>query len=219
MNWKRCFALGVAGILVLGSLTAVQSADEPKKPDEGKKGRFGRGGMSPEVMEKLKLTDEQKKKAEEAIKEIAKAREANDKDAMKAAIGKFRDVLTDDQKKQLDDMRAAGGTPGGRPGFPGKRPEGGTGGGGGLLPPGAREKLKLTPEQDEKLKAIGKEMQEKAMGVLTDEQKKTLEEMKKDRGADQPRRPGAPDKKPGEKKEGATDKPKEKGSDNPFRPN
>jgi Spy/CpxP family protein refolding chaperone len=73
--------------------------------------------LAPAVQDRLKLTDEQKKKLEELQKDVD---------------GKLGKILTDDQKKQLKDMQEAFGRggPGGRPGGPGGRP-GGPGGPGG----------------------------------------------------------------------------------------
>lgn len=82
----------------------------------------GRGGppqpgqiMPMFVQEMLKLTDEQKKEIADIQKDV------------EARIGK---VLTEDQKKQLQEMRARmqqGGRPGGPPGAPGERRPGAPG--------------------------------------------------------------------------------------------
>jgi Spy/CpxP family protein refolding chaperone len=62
--------------------------------------------LAPAVQDRLKLTDEQKKKLEELQKDVD---------------GKLGKILTDDQKKQLKDMQDVFGRggPGGRPGRPG----------------------------------------------------------------------------------------------------
>jgi Spy/CpxP family protein refolding chaperone len=56
------------------------------------------------LQETLKLSDEQKKEFEALQKEV---------DA------RIEKILTDEQKKQLKEMRERGGRPGGRPGRPG----------------------------------------------------------------------------------------------------
>jgi Spy/CpxP family protein refolding chaperone len=76
-------------------------------------GGFAQPGqiLAPFVQDQLKLTADQKKKLEELQKEVD---------------GKLDKILTDDQKKQLKDMRPGpgrGGPPGGGPGGPPERRE------------------------------------------------------------------------------------------------
>lgn len=99
--------------------------------------------------------------------------------------GQFSPILTDEQKKKLEEVRKDAG---GRPAKPGERLGTRKEPGNLLLPPAAQEKLKLSDEQKDKLKQLQKEFEDKATGVLNEEQKKQLEEFKKD----QPRRKKQP---------------------------
>lgn len=132
------------------------------------------------------------------IKEtMDKARQDKDKEAFRQAGEKMREtmdtvhklrkdfagqlsgVLTDEQKNKVEEVHKEGaGRP--NPAKPGERPGTRKNPGNSLLPPGAEEKLQLSGEQKDKLKQLQKEFEDKAAGVLTDEQKKQLEEFKKD---------------------------------------
>jgi membrane-associated protease RseP (regulator of RpoE activity) len=61
-----------------------------------------------------------------------------------------------------------------------------------LLPTDIQGQLKLTPEQKEKLTKLQKETEAKVMELLTDEQKKQLEELKKANGLRRVPQPGQP---------------------------
>jgi Spy/CpxP family protein refolding chaperone len=182
-------------------------------------GLGGGGLLSSEAVEKLKLTAEQKEKytkIEDEFKEkqkgsrekIRDAIQSKDKDKIQEAIqglrtdgemlrsdylAKVEALLTAEQKKTFADVKndqPRRGFGGGIPGLPGGRP-------GSTLPvvPGKvlpnelQEKLKLTDEQKSKVGKLQKELEDKILGVLTDEQKKQYEELKKD-AAQPPRRPG-----------------------------
>jgi Spy/CpxP family protein refolding chaperone len=216
---------GIA-LLALVALTAsLAVADEPKKDDQKKAQPKGRGGqlqpdrilgqfggplLSADGLEKLKLTDEQKKqydKIEAEYKDkqkdlLAKVRESvqggnaqgitealrnlrGDQQKLRNDyLAKVEGTLTDEQKKTFADVKK-------------EQPGRGRGAGGLQLPnlPGrnaptppvgdvlskaAQEKLKLTDEQKKKLDELQKETETKLNSILTDEQKKHLEELKKD---------------------------------------
>jgi Spy/CpxP family protein refolding chaperone len=143
--------------------------DEQKKQLKEPQG-FGPGGFGgpPQagvvlpgpVKDRLKLTDEQKKEADELQKEVD------------ARLDK---LLTDDQKKQLKDpfrgfafMPAPGGFGPGRPGGPAQP--------GQVLPSFAQDRLRLDDDQKKQLAEFQKEIDGKLGKVLTDEQKKELKE-------------------------------------------
>lgn len=176
--------------------------------------------FAPGAVDKLKLSTEQKDKVEKLVKEFeekakdatAKAREAMQKaiqdqnrDAIKTAVTEMREkaekvrddylgkvgaVLTDEQKKTLEEIKkerpqAPQFQPFNRPGQGG---QGGARGTGAVLPAELQEQLKLSTEQKEKIAKLQKEIEGKINEVLNEEQKKKLEELKKG-GAR--RRPGA----------------------------
>ena len=216
---------GIA-LLALVALTAsLAVADEPKKDDQKKAQPKGRGGqlqpdrilgqfggplLSADGLEKLKLTDEQKKqydKIEAEYKDkqkdlLAKVRESvqggnaqgitealrnlrGDQQKLRTDyLAKVEGILTDEQKKTFADVKK-------------EQPGRGRGAGGLQLPnlsgrtaptppvgdvlsKAAQEKLKLTDEQKKKLDELQKETETKLNSILTDEQKKHLEELKKD---------------------------------------
>jgi len=216
---------GIA-LLALVALTAsLAVADEPKKDDQKKAQPKGRGGqlqpdrilgqfggplLSADGLEKLKLTDEQKKqydKIEAEYKDkqkdlLAKVRESvqggnaqgitealrnlrGDQQKLRNDyLAKVEGTLTDEQKKTFADVKK-------------EQPGRGRGAGGLQLPnlsgrtaptppvgdvlsKAAQEKLKLTDEQKKKLDELQKETETKLNSILTDEQKKHLEELKKD---------------------------------------
>src|SRR5262249_14602775 len=116
----------------------------------------------------------------------------------------------------------------GRPGEgPGRRPEGpgrpGEGPGrpgdgpprfqdGSMLPPFAREELKLTGEQQKQLEALEKEPKEKLLRILTPEQVKMLDTIQPPRGG--PGGPGGPREGPGRRPDGG-ERPGRPGEDRP----
>jgi len=216
---------GIA-LLALVALTAsLAVADERKKDDQKKAQPKGRGGqlqpdrilgqfggplLSADGLEKLKLTDEQKKqydKIEAEYKDkqkdlLAKVRESvqggnaqgitealrnlrGDQQKLRNDyLAKVEGTLTDEQKKTFADVKK-------------EQPGRGRGAGGLQLPnlsgrtaptppvgdvlsKAAQEKLKLTDEQKKKLDELQKETETKLNSILTDEQKKHLEELKKD---------------------------------------
>ncbi len=76
-----------------------------------------------------------------------------------------------------------------------------------LLPPHIREQLDLTPEQQKKLAEMEKEAAKKLLDLLTDEQKKRLEEARQRRGPGRPPREGRPDNPPAERKDPQPERP------------
>jgi Arylsulfotransferase (ASST) len=108
---------------------------------------------------RLKLTDEQKKDI------VA---------LQKAVDGRFDNVLTPAQKKQLKSVFAAGGPLQGNPGVvivggpqPGK-----------ILTPAQQDTLKLSPEQKIRMTEIQKEVDAKLETLLTEDQKQQLQAMR-----------------------------------------
>lgn len=96
---------------------------------------------------------------------------------------KLKELLSDEQKKKFEELKKnlpqATGRPFGlfaRPGFPQRAAAPGQ-----LLPPELQERLGLTAEQKEKIANLQKEAETKLRDVLTDEQKKKLDELKEQR--------------------------------------
>ena len=230
MSRLRWLALSVGLCLFLAPLIA-RGADEGKRPERkpppgpGAPGGFGPLLPPPDILEKLKLSEEQKDKVaklqkafEEKNKDaFSKIREGldkarQDKDREKFGElnqsmqklqgefeGQFAGVLNDEQKKQFDEFKRQGPRfgPGGAPGGPGGRPGFGTPPGPMMLPPEIQERLKLSEEQRDKLAKLQKEIEEKINGILTEEQKKQYEEMKKNPPGVRPlERPKPPERKP-----------------------
>jgi Spy/CpxP family protein refolding chaperone len=118
--------------------------------------------LPPFIVQRLKLTDKQKKQLAELQKEVNT---------------KLAKILTAEQLKQLKSMPFGPGRggPGGRGG-----PPGGFGGPprpGQILPPFLMERLKLTAKQKKQLEELQKEVDKKLAKILTDEQKKQLKQM------------------------------------------
>jgi len=182
----------------------------------------GRGGalLGSDALAKLNLTADQKEKyeaisaeyAEKAKENSAKLRDAfKDREKLKENLeamrtesqklrtdylAKVEGLLTSEQKKTFEEVknqqpqRGAPGAPGGfgRPAV-----------GAEFLPAGAQERLKLSDDQKQKVSDLQKEMETKILNVLTEEQRKQYEEMKK--GGGRPGgRPGAPGERGAPKK-------------------
>jgi Spy/CpxP family protein refolding chaperone len=214
MRALRLLSLGTALGALLLAFSPVGLAQDEKRPEgKGQFQGFGRGFglLSPDAVDKLKLTAEQKEKytkIEDEFKDKQKAagekmREAfqgKDREKIQEALqtlrsdgeklrtdylAKVEGILNAEQKKTFEDVKKEQPRGFGRPGAPG----GGFGGarvGGQVLPPAAQESLKLSEEQKKKVESLQKELEDKILGVLTEEQKKQYEELKK--GA-APRRP------------------------------
>ncbi len=140
--------------------------------------------------------------------EVRKAFEDRDREAIRKAMEKMQDiredarklreeyqtraeaVLTDTQKKQLAELRREG-SPRGREGRPPERGQSERPAPGGVSPR-SLEGLGLTDEQKEKIAKLRKEFESKVKEVLTEEQRKKLEELEKSRPGDRegPRRRG-----------------------------
>jgi Spy/CpxP family protein refolding chaperone len=214
---------GLMAIAAVALLTTALLADEPK-PQPNPQGPIelrlqGPGAIQiqprvpfpgleptllpPDAVEKLKLTDEQKKKYEKLSTEyMDKQKAAADKfneavqsgDAQKIRdallngrndmvkmrddyLSKVEALLTDEQKKTFQEIKKA---PVIRP-FPNPRPFGpGQPPVGDVLSKPAQDRLQLTDEQKKKVEALQKEMEKKLGEILTDDQKKVLEEIKKE---------------------------------------
>ncbi len=131
-----------------------------------------------EAMEKAKGDQEALRKAGEQFRELLQGGGK----ARQEAEAQLKEILTKEQAKKYDELKkeyAPPGPGGVGPGFP-------PGPGGGfhfspvmVIPGPLQQMLKVTPEQKEKLDKIQKEAEGKVMEVLTDEQKKQLEELKK----------------------------------------
>ena len=107
--------------------------------------------------------------------------------------GQFAGVLNDDQKTQFEEFKRQGPRPGGPGDRPGFRPPPGPM----VLPPEIQQRLKLSEEQRDKLAKLQKELEEKINGILTEEQKKQYEEMKKNPPGFRPlERPKPPERNP-----------------------
>jgi outer membrane protein assembly factor BamB/Spy/CpxP family protein refolding chaperone len=169
-----------------------------QRPGGRQRGAFGaplQSGqvLSPFSQQMLNLTDDQKKQVAELQKEVD---------------GKLAKILSEEQNKQLKEMRDAGprgfrGGPAGAP--PGAAPgAGGPRGGGGfarpqpgqVLPSFLQDRLNLTADQKKQVEALQKEVDGKLDKILTDEQKKQLKEMREGGGPGRgapgaPGRPGA----------------------------
>jgi hypothetical protein len=113
----------------------------------------------------LKLTDQQKK-------QLAKAEKKVD--------GKLAKLLTEEQKKQLKDMRKGFGGFGGPPQV------------GQILTPFQQARLKLTADQKKQLKKLQKEADDALAETLEDGQKKQLKKMRDAFGRGGPGRFGPP---------------------------
>jgi hypothetical protein len=170
--------------------------------------RRGGGGSPfnlPRILGQLDLTDEQKGKVEQLMKELGEKQETAKKNLEEAVEqarqnqdrGKVRElmqtheremaklyqdlqgavqgVLTEEQKRRFADIQ-------------GRRAEGVPPGVGQMLPPRLQERLGLTPEQREKVAKLQNEMETKLKEILNDEQNRKLDELKRGGAPEQPRR-------------------------------
>lgn len=223
MKTLRLFALGTA-LFAVASYGAAQDA-QPKQKGQFQKGQlqqgFGRGAgalLSADAVEKLKLTADQKDKFDKIAAEFAdkakasgeKIREAfqsQDKDKIREAVqglrtdaeklrtdylGKVEALLTADQKKVLDEVKnqrggfgGPGGAFGGRGGAPGQ-----------VLSPGLQDRLNLSAEQKKKVEDLQKEIDNKINSILTEDQRKQLDELKKGGGRPGGANPGQANPRP-----------------------
>ena len=198
---SRCWlAFGAALTLPMG----IQAADPVQiqvNPVQIQVQPFGRAGgplLTPEAVDKLKLSAEQKEKyakideeykdkqkaAGEKLKEAiqgqdrAKILEAYQNQRTEAeklrndSLKKVEALLGDEQKKTFEEVKKEQPKPAIR--LPGAAP-----GGGQVLPPVIQERLKLSDEQKKKVDDLQKELEAKILGVLTEEQRKQYDELKK----------------------------------------
>ena len=91
-------------------------------------------------------------------------------------------LLSTEQKKTFDEAKSERRPAFGQGNAPGRRPETPAAGGAGVLP--QLERLNLSDEQKDKIAKLRKELESKIKDVLTDDQKKKLDDLSKD----QPRR-------------------------------
>jgi hypothetical protein len=182
------------------ALTTLATAQGP-----GGRGPGGPGGppplgqVMPEfVQDMLKLTDDQKTQVSEL------------QDKVDAKLDK---IFTESQKKQFKALKenpgpggpGGQGGPGGRgPGGPGGRGPGGPGGQAGpggrnaggpppvgqILPDFVQNSLRLTALQRKQVTDMQKDLDTRVAGILTDDQKKQLKEMKDNPGRGGPSGPG-----------------------------
>ena len=93
---KRLTAILTATLLL--AALGVGAQDAPKRERGG--GRpLSMFGLTPQIGEKLKLTDDQKQKAAEVAKKYRPQLE----EIRKQMLEEFRGILNDEQKKTLDD--------------------------------------------------------------------------------------------------------------------
>lgn len=208
-------------MLLVAAFVAMVSY-EPAEAQVPGFGTRSAGLLSTDAVGKLNLTAEQKEKyekisteyAEKSKENSAKARDAfKDKDKFKENLeamrtesqklrtdylAKVEGLLTSEQKKTFEEVKnqqpqRGGFGQGGAGGFGGRPAVGAE-----FLPAGAQERLKLDDAQKQKVADLQKEMESKILNVLTEEQKKQYEEMKKGPGPGG--RPGAPGDKGAPKK-------------------
>jgi Spy/CpxP family protein refolding chaperone len=159
-----------------------------------------------EMQAKLEeLSDKARRGDTEARRQLAEHRREmyqNSQKQRETVEAKLKEILNAEQKKKFAELvRTVPEYPGSSPGRPAGPVPGGFGrsafGGpfqltpGQVLPPMLQDMLKLTPEQKEKVEKLQKETEAKLMELLTQDQKKQLEEFKKRMSA-LPRLPGAP---------------------------
>lgn len=206
MNRIRNVLLGLAVSLAASSWLLAGDEQQPRKRPLAGGDQVGGPLVPKAIEEKLNLSADQKDKIAKIEKEfadktkdtdskikemMAKARQDKDRAAMKKILEQVAEarkvrttyetqvqaLLTPEQKKVLEQASA------GRPGRSG-RPEGGQ-----LLPQLFQGRLDLTAEQKEKLQQLQKEFEGKALQVLTEEQRKKIEEFKARRGPQRKPRP------------------------------
>jgi hypothetical protein len=153
-----------------------QATEWPQDPGAGGFGGFTQPGQvmaSPE-QNRLKLTDEQKK----------------DLAALQATVdGRFDKVLTEAQRKQLKSVFSPPTPP---PPTPSAAAPGGFAQPGKIFSPAQQDTLKLSAEQKKRLEEIQKEIDARLETLLTEEQKRQLQAMRRGpadgRAAGPPRR-------------------------------
>ncbi len=203
----KTFRFALIGTIVLLGASSAFAQRVPAQPVQGRIGLFGDAPLlTPDAVEKLKFTNEQKDKytkidadykakakaAQDAwrtaltgLRDREKFKEAQEKfqtDTKKAredSLAKVEPILSAEQKTVFAQVKTQQPQPGGigvRPGVPGI----GIGGGiGQVLPPAVQTRLQLTDEQKKQIEAIQKDVEAKIMKVLNDEQKKQLDQLKK----------------------------------------
>lgn len=130
-----------------------------------------------EYADKMKGTDSKIKEAlEKAKKDRNRAAYKDVQDQIQTAknqrqefAGKVNSLLNDDQKKIFDDKKEPGAA---------RRPATASGGPVPFLLPQIQDRLELTADQKEKLSALQKEFESNSLKILTDEQRKKVEDFK-----------------------------------------
>jgi Spy/CpxP family protein refolding chaperone len=211
--------LGVLSAVLGGLVQAADDAKARERGKRGQLPGAALDLLPADLDEKLALSTEQKEKLARLREEVRarqkavleklrdamqQARQNKDRDKLREQFQAFRqeaeklrdevqaklkELLSDEQKKKFEELKKslpqAGERPFGRFGFPQRAAPGQ------LLPPELQERLGLTAEQKEKIAKLQQETEAKLRDVLTDEQKKKLDELK-ERGRPRPgqRRPG-----------------------------
>lgn len=205
--------------LVVLALTANQVMAQPAAggaPGQGAPGQGGPGGrggmgmrgMGQDMYDQVGLTDAQKAKMEELRTKFTKDLESATPETRREIFTNMRTemekVLTPEQKKKMDDLRAQRG-----PGFGGP---GGPGAGRGSMFPfqPLLDRIKLTDEQKATVTKLQRDAIEKLFNeirekVLTKEQRTELEKIRAEQPAPGAAQPGAP--KPDAVKPAPADKP------------
>ncbi len=174
--WKT--SLVMMTMLLTGiAMTSAQAQDENRQRGErGDRGERGQRQFDPE----------------QAVERIMRLDENNDGKVSKEEIGEgpmqriFERAdadgdgfLTREELTTMFSQRRGGQQPGQRPGM-GFQP-------GQVLPPFLADRLELTDDQREKLRALQEEVQEKLNAILTEEQREQLQEMsRRGPGGDRP---------------------------------
>jgi outer membrane protein assembly factor BamB/Spy/CpxP family protein refolding chaperone len=135
-------------------------------PGRGGPGGFGGPPQPGQILpgflqESLNLTAQQKQQLEGLQKEID---------------GKLEPILTEERKKQLQEMRQGPGSGGGARG--GRGGPGGAAQPGQVLAPSLQERLNLTAQEKKQLEEVQKEVDSRLEKILTGEQRKQLQEMR-----------------------------------------
>jgi Spy/CpxP family protein refolding chaperone len=210
MKTFRFGALAVGAALVLANLASAQV--QPRQP--GGRLQIGAGPiLTPEAIEQLKLSGEQKEKVEKITKDYTEATRANSEkqrelaqkirdggDAATEARTKLREIAQATQKARQDAVTAINAVLNDeqkkkfeelqqrrRPGI-GVVP-GGLGGlqPGQVLPARIQQQLDLTADQKEKIEKLQKDVEAQLKKILTEEQNKKLDELKQGGGGIRPR--------------------------------
>lgn len=200
----RLTILSICFGILASAGTAQQSKDKPGAPPKGTpKGGPADASAADAIVARMMAFDKNKdgKLTRDEITDERLLRVFERADADKDGVVTKEELVAVATQMAADEAATGGGRrgppgggpggpggPGGRgPGGPGGRGPGGPGGPGGfggpaqpgqLLPPFFQERLNLTAEQKQQLDELQKEIDGKLGKLLTDEQKKQLQEMR-----------------------------------------